>query len=182
MNCETKEIVDTYTLNSGYDVRFIAYAPLHTFKGWTCQGVEAEMEINFHSGLLTHARAVAQTRHFDTGFDDRNRAMFEYMQVDKYPEASVEMIEQTGFSRLDESRYQVSVQAALEFIGARRRLPLNFMITRNGSGFSIDLDFKWSFRAYGLKAPRLLFLTVRDIVDISGKGEFARTPSADPIP
>ena len=58
----------------------------------------------------------------------------------------------------------------------RRQLPVSFIITRGNSGFSIDLDFKWSFKAYGLKAPRLLFLTVRDIVDISGNGEFVPMP------
>ncbi len=58
-------------------------------------------------------------------------------------------------------------------MGQRRQLPVEFVIIRNGHGFSIDLAYKWSFKAYGLKAPRLLFLTVRDIVDISGKGEFA---------
>jgi hypothetical protein len=51
-------------------------------------------------------------------------------------------------------------------------LPVDFRIIRDDQGFSIDLDYKWSFKAYGLKAPRLLFLTVRDIVDISGKGKF----------
>jgi hypothetical protein len=80
------------------------------------------------------------------------------------------------FNRLDDTRYQIKALAVLEFMGQRRQLPVDFNITRNGRGFSIDLDYKWSFKAYGLKSPRLLFLTVRDIVDISGKGEFVPAP------
>jgi len=165
-----------YTLTDSYDVRFTAYAPLHTFKGWTCKAVEAQMGIDFDSQTIAFARARAKTRYFDTGHADRNKAMSDYMQIDKYPEASIELTEVKSFTRMDDTRYKVDVLVALEFMGQARQLPLNFVITRSADnqGFSITLDFKWSFKAFGLKAPSLLFLTVRDIVDISGKGEFSK--------
>ncbi|WP_020586297.1 YceI family protein [Desulfobacter curvatus] len=174
MNCA----VEDYRLTGNYDVGFTAYAPLHTFKGWTRQDVEAQIGINFDTATISYARARAQTCCFDTGFDDRNKAMADYMQIEKYPESSIELTEVKAFTRLDDTRLQIDALAVLEFMGQRRQLPVNFFITRNGSGFSIGLDFKWSFKAYGLKAPRLLFLTVRDIVDISGKGEFVPMNSA----
>lgn len=168
MNCT----VEDYCLTRNFDVRFTAYAPLHTFKGWARQGIEAQIGINFDTGVVSYARASAQVCSFDTGFDDRNRAMAKYMQIDKYTKSSIELTEVKAFTRLDDARFQIEALAVLEFMSQRCQLPLSFHITRDDSGFSIDLDFKWSFKAYGLKAPRLLFLTVRDIVDISGKGEF----------
>lgn len=173
MNCG----VEDFRLSGKYDVGFTAYAPLHTFKGWARQGIEAQMGINFDAGTISYARARAQTCYFDTGFDDRNRALADYMQIDRYPESSIELAEVKAFTRLDDTRFQINALVVLEFMEQRRQLPVSFFITRDDSGFSIDLDFKWSFKAYGLKAPRLLFLTVRDIVNISGTGEFTPIPA-----
>ncbi len=168
MNCAVEE----YKLTANYDVDFTAYAPLHTFKGWTRQGVDVRMGINFDAGTISYARASAQTCCFDNGFDDRNRAMSDYMQIDKYPESIIELTQIKALTRLDDTRFQIDALAVLEFMGRRRQLPVSFFIARDNSEFSIDLDFKWSFKAYDLKASRLLFLTVRDIVDISGKCNF----------
>ncbi len=168
MNCAVEE----YKLTANYDVGFTAYAPLHTFKGWARQGIEAQMGINFDAGTISYARASAQTRYFDTGFNDRNKAMTDYMQIEKYPESSIELTQVKAFTRANDTRFQIKALAVLRFMGQQRQLPISFIIMRNHIGFSIDLDFKWSFKAYDLKAPRLLFLRVRDIVDISGKGEF----------
>ena len=165
-------VVEDYQLTDTYNVGFTAYAPLHTFKGWTRRGVEAQMGIDFDAKTISYARASAKTSFFDTGFDDRNKAMADYMQIREYPESSIELTEVKRFNRLDDTRYQINALVVLEFMGQRRQLPVDFRIIRDDQGFSIDLDYKWSFKAYGLKAPRLLFLTVRDIVDISGKGKF----------
>lgn len=168
--------VQNYTLTDKYDVNFTAYAPFHTFKGWTCKAVEAQIGIDFDAQTIAFARARANTRCFDTGYADRNKAMADYMKIDKYPEARIELTDVKSFTRMDHTYYKADVLAVLEFMGQARQLPLSFMITRftDETGFSIALDFKWSFKAFGLKAPSLLFLTVRDIVDISGKGEFTK--------
>lgn len=171
-----RDCVENYTLTDNYDVRFTAYAPLHTFKGWTRKEVEAQIGIDFHAQTIAFAKARAKPRCFDTSHADRNKAMADYMQIDKHPEASIELTEVKSFTRMDDTRYKADVLAVLEFMGQARQLPLNLIITRfaDKAGFSISLDFKWSFKAFGLKAPSLLFLKVRDIVDISGKGEFTK--------
>lgn len=168
--------VEDYTLTDDYEVHFTAYAPLHTFKGWTCKEVEAQIGIDFDALTIDFAKARAKTACFDTGDAERNKAMFDYMQIDKAPEASIELTTIKSFTRTDDTRYKVEVLAVLEFMGQARQLPLNFVITRSADKmeFSIALDFKWSFKAFGLKAPSLLFLKVRDIVDISGKGRFIK--------
>ncbi len=171
MSSETNDTI--FTLSESYRVEFTAYAPLHTFKGWTVEGVTAAMGIDFEARTITFAHATAKTKYFDTGFDDRNKAMQEFMKIDSLPEASIEMTELTSFTPVDKNRFKISVLAVLEFMGERRQLPIHFTATLTDTDeLTIELDFKWSFKAFGIKAPRLLFLTVRDIVDISGHGTF----------
>ncbi len=168
---ETNETI--FNMSEAYRVDFTAYAPLHTFKGWTVEGVEAAIGIDFAARTITFARARAKTKFFDTGFDDRNKAMQEFMKIDALPEASIEMTELKSFTPVGKNQFKISVLAVLEFMGERRQLPINFNAVLTDTGeLTIHLNFKWSFKAFGIKAPRLLFLTVRDIVDISGHGTF----------
>ncbi len=172
MNCQIETTIETYTLSSDFRVDFTAYAPLHTFKGWTIKGVEAQIGIDFQHLEIHHASASAHTRFFDTGHADRNQAMAGYMQQERFPEASIEMTKCKEFVLQDDGRYRAEILAVLDFIGVRRQLPVTFYVAKASEKITIDLAFKWSFKAYGLKAPRLLFLTVRDIVDIQGRGGF----------
>ncbi len=128
------------------------------------------MDIDFENLTIVRAKAVAQVSCFDTGDKLKNLAMMEYIRWKKIPEASVEMTQMEEFTPIDESRYKVSIQAVLTFMGIQRTIPLTFSIVRKDEGIKVDLVFKWSFKAYGLKAPQLLFLKVRDIVDIKGTG------------
>ncbi len=167
--------IESFILTPNFQVDFTAYAPLHTFKGWTNKGVEARMDIDFDNLTIVQAKAIAQVSCFDTGDKERNQAMMDYIRSEEIPEASLEMTQVEEFSAIDESRYKVSIRAILTFMGIKRNLPLSFTITRTDGGIQVDLFFKWSFKAYGLKAPQLLLLKVRDIVDIKGTGflEFA---------
>ena len=161
-----------YQSTGKYRVDFTAYAPMHTFKGQTTKGIHAEIDIDFERQTIRHARACADVNFFTTGDSDRTAAMKEFMTVERFPEAAVEMAQCRTFEKIDDTRFRVSVLAVLEFMGVRRQLPVSFTITLEKKLMRIDLSFKWSFSAYGIKAPRLLFLTVRDIVDIKGTGDF----------
>lgn len=162
-----------YRLTGRYRVDFTAYAPMHTFKGHTKEGVEAEVEIDFNALTLVSAGARADVRKFTTLDRERDKAMQTFMDSEKNPEAAIEMTQVETFEQLDDKHYRIQCLAILTFMGVRRQMPVSFSLIRTeDSGFTIDMDFKWSFKAYGIKAPRLLFLTVRDIVDIRGTGVF----------
>jgi len=146
---------------------------MHTFKGHTTEDVEAEIEIDFNALTLDSARARADVRKFTTLDADRDKAMQAFMDPDANPEAAIEMTKVEAFEQIDDRHYRIQCLAILTFMGIRRQMPVAFSLCRDGnSGFTIDVTFKWSFQAYGLKAPRLLFLTVRDIVEIRGDGGF----------
>ncbi len=166
----TDSSIETFILTPDFQVDFTAYPPLHTFKGWTNKKIEARMDIDFDNLTIVKANAVAKTACFDTGDKSRNRAMMDYIRAEKIPSASLEMTQVEEFTAMDAFRYKVSIRADLSFMGIKRNLPLSFTITRKDGGIRVDLFFKWSFQAYGLKPPQLLFLKVRDIVDIKGTG------------
>ena len=161
-----------YILARDYRVNFKAYAPMHTFKGWCTKGVKAEMEIDFNALSLHKLVAVAKVSHFTTGDGARTLAMANYMMVNRFPKASIEMTKCNSFQKLKKGAYRISVVTLLEFMGIQRQLPIIFYAVPTNDGIKIEVAFRWSFKAFGLKAPRLFFLTVRDIVDIKGWGKF----------
>ena len=141
--------------------------------------MEGLIEIDFSSQTIVRARAEALTACFDTGDPERNRAMADYMQVTTYPRASIEMTACRELVRLDDTRFRAAVTAELNFVGKRQYLPLTFYINMSQASFEVEMDFRWSFKDHGLKAPSLLFLKVRDHVDIRGKGVFVPGPADD---
>ncbi|PIE65364.1 MAG: hypothetical protein CSA26_03305 [Desulfobacterales bacterium] len=163
-----------YCLTEKCRVDFVAYAPMHTFKGWTTKGLSGFVDVDFSKKRLHHIEAVSLTEFFDTGYDDRNKAMVDFFDLKRNSESSFTMTECREFSDAGKSVYKVVVLGILDFAGIRRQLPLTCYLKDNGDMITLDISFKWSFKAYGIKAPRLLFLTVRDIVDISARLEFKK--------
>ena len=153
----------------------MAYAPMHTFKGWINEGLSGSIDVDFDRGRVNHIETGARTDSITTGDCDRNKAMVDFFNFEEHPSTSFRMTECLDFVGSGNSRYRIKVRGVLDFAGIRRQLPLGCSLKRNGESISLDLQFKWSFKAYGLKPPRLLFLKVRDIVDISAHLEFTRT-------
>ncbi len=161
-----------YDLTENSRANFIAYAPMHTFKGWITQGMKGGLDINFEKMELGHIEASALTEYFDTGYPDRNKVMVDFFDWEKNPLTSFTMTECLEFEKIGDSLYKLTVLGILDFAGIKRQLPIRCNMRHEANRIWLDLKFKWSFKAYGIKAPRLLFLTVRDIVDISSSLEF----------
>lgn len=167
-----------YLLTQNSRINFTAHAPLHSFKGWAARGLEGRMEIDFEACLLEQTRITLATRWFDTGDIHKNRAMQDFFHLAEHPQAGFVMTECREFNRLEENRFRITVLGILDFAGIRRQMVITSLLTRTGDLISMDLRFKWSFTAFGLKPPRLLFLTVRDIVDIQAHLEFRKQEPA----
>ena len=161
-----------YTLTRDYRVDFTAFAPMHTFKGWCVEGITAEADIDFDTMTLHKIRANANVSFFTTGDQTRTRAMATYMAADRLPDASMKMVECQSFQKVKRGAYRISVIAVLEFMGIRKKMPITFYAVPKDDEMLVELAFQWSFKGHGVKAPRLLFLTVKDLVDIKGWGQF----------
>jgi len=155
-----------YTVTDKSRVDFTAQAPMHTFKGWAAKGLKGVIEIDFDTLGLQHIQVAVDANCFDTGDADKNKAMKDFFALDSHPEASFVLTECQEFCKMADDNYKMTVLGILELAGIRRQLPITCKLTKNNEQILIDLQFKWSFKAYGMKAPRLLFMTVRDIVDI----------------
>jgi len=145
---------------------------MHTFKGWAIRGLRGKINIDFEQLSLHHAQVTLETRYLDTGDDDKNRAMRNFFKLDQHPETGFVMTECRELCQLKNNKYKMTVLGILDFVSIRRQLPITAMLTVQKEKIIMDLHFKWSFKAYGLKPPRLLFMTVRDIVDIKAHLEF----------
>jgi len=161
-----------YKLNGNSRVDFTAYAPLHTFKGWAEDGFTGSATVDFASLRMQHIEAALQTLCFETGDAERNKAMKDFFSLEKHPQTSFVMTECREFQQAAENSYRITVLGILDFAGIRRQLPLCCTLEKEPERLLCNLKFTWSFKAYGLKAPRLLFLTLRDIVHISACLEF----------
>ena len=150
----------------GYRVDFIAYAPLHRFCGWTVSGVQGDVQFDFEQRKIETMTFSAAVHDFDTGDRIRNKEMMKVFQVESHPLASLIMADCTQFQELKSDLFSIKIMAILEFMGIRRQLPLQLTAQRENSALKLDMAMKWSFKSYGIKAPQLLFLKVRDIVDI----------------
>lgn len=161
-----------YTITDKSRVDFTAKAPMHTFKGWAAEGMTGAIEIDFDSLQLQHIEVFVDANSFDTGDAEKNIAMKGFFNLESHSEASFVMTGCREFCRVADNSFKMTVLGILELAGIRRQLPITCMLTNNDKQVDIDLQFKWSFKAYGMKAPRLLFMTVRDIVDIKADLKF----------
>ncbi len=164
-----------YTITGASRVDFTAYAPMHAFKGWTVRDLTGHIEVDFENQTIKEFSAVASTLAFETADAERTQAMKDYFHFAKHPQASFQMTECRQFQRSGERGLQATVAGALELSGVRRLVPIVCAIQNKENDLHMQLRLKWSFNAYGLKAPRLLFLTVRDIVDIQGNLHFTQS-------
>jgi polyisoprenoid-binding protein YceI len=155
---------------------------MHIFKGWANCGLTGNMEIDFEALSLVSVDAVLDTCCLDTGDKEKNKAMRDFFNLDNHPESRFMMTQCLEFCRLKkDGGYRITVQGILDFAGIRRQLPITANISTDGKKINMDLQFKWSFRAYGLKPPRLLFMSVRDIVDIKAHLEFEQTNKEEEV-
>ncbi len=161
-----------YFVSGNNRVDFTAYAPMHTFTGWAREGLEGVIDIDMEQVQLNKLSATANTLDFTTGDPERTKAMGEYFNFDQHPQSSFVMSECRSLTRQKSGILNAEIVGVLDFVGIRRQLPLQCMLTNHGNRIDFDLSFKWSFKAFGMKVPRLFFLTVRDIVDIRVHLEF----------
>lgn len=145
---------------------------MHAFKGWVEKGLAGVLEFDREAETISAITATAESDRFETGDAERNKAMEEFFDLKAHPETSFILTECRDFKVITEKRYQATIIGILEFAGIRRQLPIACSIAEQGNRILFDISLKWSFKAFGLKSPRLLFLTVRDIVNINAHLEF----------
>ena len=93
--------------------------------------------------------------------------MVDFFSFEEHPKTSFTMTDCVEFTTRNGEHYKASVLGVLEIGGSRRQLPLKFNLVKNREDVELNLALKWSFKAFGFQAPKLLFLKVRDIVDIT---------------
>lgn len=168
-----------YVLTDNSRVDFLAHAPLHGFKGWAIKGLQGELEADLAVCTLQGLWATVETCCFDTADPERTTAMSRYFALPEHPRAAFRLSESPGLQPLTNGGWRTKMLGVLDFVDIRRQLPVSGTFKMQGERLLCDLQCKWSFKAYGIKAPRLLMLTVRDIVDIKAHLEFIPQETKD---
>jgi len=108
-------------------------------------------------------RGTIWVRAKDLRSDNRKRDehMYEAMEVSKYSKIRyrIRSVEKSG------SSYRL--KGILTLHGVSRSVTVPATIRRNGSLWVLNGKFRIKMSDYGIKPPKLLFLTVRDAVDLS---------------
>nr|WP_320012568.1 YceI family protein [uncultured Desulfobulbus sp.] len=161
-----------YVLTDNSRVNFVAHAPLHRFKGWAEKGVQGGLEIDLAGGVVRSLHAEVETSCLQTPDQERTQAMRQFFNFADHPYATFKLAQEAALRPVGTDRWNTQMPGILSFVDIHRQLPVKGMLRRENERLIWELQCKWSFKAYGLKAPRLLMLTVRDIVDISARLEF----------
>ncbi|MBM9612829.1 YceI family protein [Desulfobulbus rhabdoformis] len=161
-----------YVLTDRSRVNFVAHAPLHKFKGWAEEGLSGGLDIDLEHGMVSSLHAEVETRCFQTPDQERTRAMSQFFNLSEHPYATFKIGQQISLRPAGKDCWSTKMPGILSFVDIHRLLPVIGKLRLENERLIWELQCKWSFKAYGLKAPRLLMLTVRDIVDISARLEF----------
>lgn len=160
-----------YELIGGGRVDFTARAPLHLFRGWAESGLSGILQLD--NRLVPSALEARLDNDFlRTPDAARTRAMRDYFALVRHPSSSFIMSDLGECAQIDERSYRAVLWGALDFAGVRRRLPVTCLARVGDGEVVMNLRCTWSFRAFGFKRPRLLFLAVADLVDIRAELRF----------
>ena len=92
---------------------------------------------------------------------ERDAHMYEAMEVKKYPKIAFHI------ARVVKSGSGYLLQGRMSMHGKSRTLKIPAKISGKGSHREITARFRIKMSDFGIKPPKLLFLTVRDAVDIT---------------
>ena len=163
-----------YLIKDESIVNFIAYAPLHKFRGKVEDGFSGFIDIDLEKNTLKEIDIEVKTEFFTTGDKLKDKELHKYISSEDIKVASFKSKELRSFKKVKDNIYQIDLLGVLNFMNIERDLKLKFKIVHKEDSIYTELDFNWSFKNFGLKAPQLLFLKVKDKVSISLKFNFTQ--------
>lgn len=129
------------------------------------------VDLNLES---TNVESLQGTISFDilnfvSDSSSRDKSMYETLGMDKFKTISLEILKVTQ----NHNNYLINAQLNLH--GTSKKISIPASIANNGDTIEILANFSILMSDYGITPPTLLFLTVRDLVEISAtlqvKGE-----------
>ena len=156
-----------YLIKENSIANFIAYAPLHKFKGRVEDGFSGFIDINLEKNDIKEIDIEVKTKFFTTGDKLKDIELHKYISSKKIEVATFKLKKLKSFKKVKDNIYQIDLLGILNFMNIERDLRLKFKIEYKDNLIYTKLNFDWSFKNYGFKAPQLLFLKVKDKVSIN---------------
>lgn len=160
-------------IRGGCDIRFRASATLHDFSGTaSCLPFSAELARGEGgSAVIPSVELQVPVDGMDTGNADRDAQMRDMFQVEKFPRihGAVRDIDVDAVRRAMAKEGRAVLELVLRIRGVERRIPTAVTALREqGNRVELEVEFPISLKDFGLKPPRILFIRVRDRIEVRG--------------
>lgn len=163
----------TGEIRGGCDIRFLATATLHDFSGTaSCLPFSAELARGpGGTAVISSVELQVPVDGMDTGNADRDAQMRDMFQRDRYPRihGTVRDIDVDAVRRAMAKDGGAVLDLVLRIRDVERRIPAAVTgLREQGNRVELDVEFPVSLKDFGLKPPRILFIRVRDRVEVRG--------------
>lgn len=149
-------------------IKFTSHTQVQDFDG-TTKNIDGYL---FHDGNDLSEKSElyfeVDLRTLDTGIGLRNRDMREdYLETDKYPMAHFKG-KLINASKVSEGDYNVTAEGSMFIHGVTKPLKVTGTMKSSGSGYIVNTKFEVKLSDYKIKIPKLMFLKVSEVINLSG--------------
>jgi len=128
---------------------------------------DLKVDMNMHNNDIAtlNGTITVQMDMFISDNSDRDEHMHESLEVDKFALATyiIKKVVQSG----ENNNYTLS--GVLDFHGVKKELSFNAKILNENSTLSVEAESSMKMSDYGIEMPCMLFMCVRDKVDLSAR-------------
>lgn len=144
--------------------------PLHSWTG-TSNAVHGTLGLDLADPAQSTVEIRVPVESFDSGNGNRDSDMLDVVEVDRYPDVrfTSDRIEVTAWEETAEG-YQGSWQVTgmLDFHGQEHPITLPVEVSVMGDTFEANSTFEVSLERFEVPRPRLLFMSIRDTIELEG--------------
>ena len=156
--------VTRYTLNAPESrLQIVAYAPMHRVE-IESSGLSGWIELDVEAGQVTGGEIVAPLSDLTGGDRTKDRELNKFLKTRQHGSATLTLA--PSDLTVDGSNVSFDVTGDMAFQG--RTIPVNVRAsgTLSDGGIRGDARFSWKLTNMGLKPPKLLFIKVKDDIDL----------------
>jgi hypothetical protein len=160
-------------IRGGCDIRFFARATLHDFSGTAaCLPFSAAPARGpGGSTVISSVELQVPVDGMDTGNAERDAQMRDMFQAGRFPRirGTVRDIDVKAVREAMAREGRAVLDLLLGIRDVERRIPAAVTALREeGNRVELEVEFPVSLKEFGLKPPRILFIRVRDRVEVRG--------------
>lgn len=130
--------------------------------------LQADITIDGDDITTLKGKFWVETRLFSSDNSDRDKNMYKDLEVDKFKLATYTI----SSIKKNDSKDSYTINGELDFHGIKKPLVANSKIVSQNGTLKLEASSSMKISDFGIKMPCLVFMCVRDQVDLSVNAEF----------